>query len=234
MAAKKVYLSPSTQQANLFVVGGITEEQNSNLVTDILEKALRNKYGITVYRNSPSMNLSQIIADSNVKAPDIHVAIHSNAGGGRGCEVYAYLISGKVTNSQKLAQYIYNEFSIITPSADRGIKNGITANFGEVINTTATAVLVEMAFHDNPDDTAWLIANRQACSTAFEKAICSYYGIAYIPDSLPVSTDYEKLYREAQSQIASLQSQLTAINQELTAEKDKYNKLVASIKALIS
>ncbi len=180
-----VYLSPSTQEANRFAVGGITEEQNSNAVTDILEKALREKYGITVYRNRPDMNLSQMIADSNAKKPDIHVAIHTNAGGGRGTEVYAYIIEGKVSNSQKLAQYIYDVFSVITPSADRGVKNGRTAKLGEVVNTTATAVLVEMAFHDNPDDAAWLIANRQACSTAYEKGICRYFGIQYKPDVVP-------------------------------------------------
>jgi N-acetylmuramoyl-L-alanine amidase len=233
MTVKKVYLSPSTQQANLFVVGGITEEENSNWVTDILEKALRNKYGMTVYRNRPDMNLSEIIADSNAKSPDIHVSIHSNAGGGRGCEVYAYLISGRVTNSQKLAQYIYNEFSIITPSSDRGIKNGVVAKFGEVVKTTACAVLAEMAFHDNAEDAAWLIANRQACATAFEKGICSYFGITYIPDFVPPAMDYESLYKEAQSQITSLQSQLAAKNQELAAEKDKYNRLVTSIKELV-
>lgn len=227
MAAKKVYLSPSTQQANLFVVGGITEEQNSNWVTDILEKALKYKYGMIVYRNRPDMNLSQIIADSNAKAPDIHVSIHSNAGGGRGCEVYYYPYANRISSSQKLAQYIYNEFTVITPSGDRGLKDGIKANLGEVINTNAAAVLVEMAFHDNPEDAAWLIANRQACATAFEKGICSYFGITYIPDSTPPASNYESLFKEAQKQVVSLQSQLAA-------EKAKYDKLVASIKALIS
>lgn len=227
MAAKKVYLSPSVQKSNLFVVGGINEMQNANAVTDILEAALKNKYGMTVYRNRPDMTLSQIIADSNAKSPDIHVSIHSNAGGGRGCEVYAYIISGKVTNSQKLAQYIYNEFSAITPSADRGIKNGVAANFAEVVKTNATAVLVEMAFHDNKEDAEWLIANRKACATAFEKGICKYFGITYIPDSAPSTGNYESLYKEAQKQITSLQSQLAS-------EKAKYDKLVSSIKALIS
>lgn len=233
MTLKKVYLSPSVQQGNLFVVGDVTEEQNSNLVTDILEKALKNKYGITVYRNSPSMTLAQIIADSNAKAPDIHVSIHSNAGGGRGCEVYAYLISGKTTNSQKLAQYMYNEFSAITPSTDRGIKNGVTASLGEIVKTSATAVLVEMAFHDNKEDAAWLIANRQACATAFEKAICSYFGISYITDSTASTPDYQTLYKEAQASIASLQSQFTSKEAELAAVKDKYDKLVAALKALL-
>ncbi len=184
--AKKVYLSPSTQEANRFVAGGITEEQNSNAVTDILERALREKYGITVYRNRPDMSLSQMIADSNAKKPDIHVAIHSNAGGGRGAEVYAYIIEGKVSNSEMLARYIYEEFEVITPSADRGVKNGRTAKLGEVIYTNAFAVLVEMAFHDNPEDAAWLIANRQACATAYEKGICRYFGIQYKTDVVPV------------------------------------------------
>lgn len=197
--AKKIYLSPSIQKRNIFCVGGITEAQNSNAVTDILEKALKEKYGFEVKRNSPSMEtISQIIADSNAFDPDIHVAIHSNAGGGRGCEV----MCGYTENSKKLAQYIYNEFVGITPSSDRGVKDGM--GLGEIKSTNAYATLIEMAFHDNTEDATWLINNRQACSTAIEKGICKYFGVNYIADKVeapvvtptPISTD---LYRVRKS-----------------------------------
>ena len=185
--AKKIYLSPSTQESNLFV-GGVTEEVNSNAVCDILQKALSEKYGFEIRRNRPDMNLTQMINDSNNFNPDIHVAIHSNAGGGRGCEVYYYRVDGKVSNSQQLSQYIYNELSPLTPSSDRGLKDGRAANLGEIVRTTACATLVEMAFHDNVEDAAWMLSNRQACSTALEKGICKYFGVAYKPDVVPQPT----------------------------------------------
>lgn len=195
--AKVIYLSPSIQIHNMFCVGGVTESQNSNAVTDILEKALREKYNFTVYRNNPNMDtVSQIVSDSNSKNPNIHIAIHSNAGGGRGCEVYAYEYANGVSNSHRLAQYIYDEMSSVTPSNDRGVKDGVKARLGEVINTKACAVLIEMAFHDNAEDANWLINNRQACATAMEKGICKYFDVTYIPDVVEVPKEEStKLYR---------------------------------------
>ena len=75
--AKIVYLSPSTQENNKGVGSYGTEEKRMNEISDVVEKVLK-AHGIKVYRNKPSMSLSQVVMDSNSKKPDIHFAIHSN------------------------------------------------------------------------------------------------------------------------------------------------------------
>ena len=89
-----VYLSPSTQQDNLYVTGG-TEEQYMNLLTDEIVPYLRSS-GISYSRNTPDMTAASSIRASNEGNYDLHFAIHSNAapegkyGQVRGIEVYYF------------------------------------------------------------------------------------------------------------------------------------------------
>jgi N-acetylmuramoyl-L-alanine amidase len=149
-----------------------------NQLADVCEEFLR-QHEITVYRNRPEMSLAQVVADSNSKKPDIHFAIHSNAGGGRGCEVFCHRWGGE---GEKLSRAIYAELEPLTPSADRGIREGCN-RFGpgkplyELANTYAPAVLVEVSFHDNPDDAAWIVNNIETIGTALARGILKYFGI---------------------------------------------------------
>ncbi|AEE95801.1 N-acetylmuramoyl-L-alanine amidase family protein [Mahella australiensis] len=176
--AYKVYISPSTQEHNQYVNGN-TEEYWMNKIADVVCNLLV-KSGITVYRNKPEMELKQVVADSNAKKPDIHFAIHSNAGGGRGCEVYALLVyddNGKIkpTEGYKLAQAVYNRVSALTPTSDRGVKQG--NHLYEIKNTIAPAALIEVAFHDNPQDAAWITSNIEPIGKAIAQGICDYFGV---------------------------------------------------------
>lgn len=180
----KVYISPSTQENNVGVGNYGTEEKRMNEIADIVCPLLEYN-GFTVKRNRPEMTLSQIIADSDAWKPDIHVAIHSNAMGGtnsgqaRGCEVYGYLIDGKVTNSQRLSEAIYKEVSAITPTAGRGVKNGVPHKFAEVVTVKATSCIVEVAFHDNMEDAIWIMNNIPQIGEAIVKGICNYFGVQF-------------------------------------------------------
>ena len=58
-----VFLSPSTQEYNLYVNGG-TEEYYANLIADAMVPYLRAS-GITFSRNNPGGTVSNSIADSN-------------------------------------------------------------------------------------------------------------------------------------------------------------------------
>ncbi len=174
----KVYISPSTQERNQYINGN-TEEYWMNKVADVVCDLLA-KSGMTVYRNKPTMALEQVVADSNVKKPEVHVAIHSNAGGGRGCEVYAWIVKDakgniKPTNGYKLAQAIYSEVSKITPTSDRGVKSG--EHLYEIKNTVAPAALIEVAFHDNPADAAWITSNIENIGKAIAQGVCNYFGV---------------------------------------------------------
>lgn len=177
-----VYLSPSTQESNMGVGNYGSEEKRMNEITNITEKILK-EHGLTVYRNNPSMTITQVVQDSNSKKPDVHVAIHSNAANGkaRGCVAFCYKYGG---NGEKLSKAIYNEMEPLTPTSDRGVLEsnnfyGIGKPLYEPAYTSAPCCLLEVAFHDNIDDAQWIISNIENIGTAIAKGILKYFGIEY-------------------------------------------------------
>jgi len=184
--AVSVYLSPSVQQWNVGWGNYGTEEYRMNLVADVVQaELLRN--GLSVARNNPSQTLTQVVADSNAKNPAVHVAIHSNASAGgaaRGTEVYVHRL-GRA--SEPLARDIYAQLTAIAPTDGLGIKEGYTAFGGqgyyELRRTNAPAVLVEVAFHDNPEDAAFIINHIYEIGVAIAKGILEYFGKPYTPDT---------------------------------------------------
>jgi N-acetylmuramoyl-L-alanine amidase len=175
-----VYVSPSTQENNVGVSNYGTEEKQMNDIADIVCRLL-DYNDITYARNTPDMTLTEIVDHSNDINPKIHVAIHSNAHNGkaRGCEVWGFLIDGVYTNSQKLSECIYKELEPLTPTADRGVKNGVKTNFAEITKVKATSCIVEVAFHDNIEDALWIINNKPEIAAAIVKGICNYFGLPF-------------------------------------------------------
>ncbi len=169
----RVYISPSSQDDNVGVGNFGTEEIRMNQVADVVEAELK-RVGITTLRNTPNMDITQMVATSNAFGADVHLSIHSNAGGATGAEAYYYTGSSA---GQKLAQSVYDNLVPMTPTADRGIK--ATTQLYEVWATNAVATLVEIAFHDNATDAAFIINNIQAIGIALAKGVCSYLGIDF-------------------------------------------------------
>lgn len=168
---KNIYISPSTQENNLGLSPFTNEEKEMNGITDKLIPLLVNDGRFLVARNSPDMNVNQCAEDSNRFNADIHVSIHSNAGGGVGTEVYAY---GPKTDSETLAQCLYNQIAPLSPGKDRGIKyNPAFVEVGD--NVEATSCLIELAFHDNQTDATWLAYNHEIIAERLYKGICDYY-----------------------------------------------------------
>jgi N-acetylmuramoyl-L-alanine amidase len=169
----KVYISPSSQHDNVGVGNYGTEETRMNQVADIVETELK-RVGINTLRNNPSMDITQMVTASNNFGADVHLAIHSNAGGATGAEAYYYTGSAA---GKKLAQAVYDNIAPMTPTADRGIK--ATTELYEVWATNGIATLVEIAFHDNATDAAFIINNIHELGIAIAKGVCSYLGIDF-------------------------------------------------------
>ena len=72
-----IYLSPSTQENNLYVSGG-SEEYWMNRLADEMAPYLDSS-GIQYTRNTPDMTAASSIAASNRGNYDLHLALHSNA-----------------------------------------------------------------------------------------------------------------------------------------------------------
>ncbi len=172
--SKCVYLSPSTQQFNQYDGGG-NEEEYMNIVTDSIENYL-NEYGICYKRNNPSMTVNEIVADSNSGDYILHLAIHSNASGegnegmARGTEVYYYPLSN---TGGMFAKIIENNFKEIYPDSTK-VTTKTSLTFAELRRTKATSVLVEVAFHDNPEDANWIRNNTDKIGEALALSIKEY------------------------------------------------------------
>ena len=171
----RIYISPSSQEHNAGLSPFKVEEIEMNKIADVLVPLLNKDGRFMVKRNSPAMEVGQMATDSNNFLADIHVALHSNAGGGVGTEVYAYAPN---TNSEKLAQSLYNQISPLSPGKDRGIKfNKGLWEVGD--NVKATSALIELGFHDNAQDAFWLATNSRSIAIALYKGICDFYSYDY-------------------------------------------------------
>lgn len=148
----------------------------------ILEGTMQKKQDTLDYMTGEALQ-AQVVTGSNSKKPDIHFAIHSNAGSGnnRGCEVYCHKFGG---SGEKLARAVYSEIEPITPSSDRGVKEGCN-HYGkgkplyELAYTSAPAALIEIAYHDNKDDAVWIINNIEVIGTVIAKGILKYFDIPF-------------------------------------------------------
>lgn len=174
MEKRVIFLSPSTQEFNVGYGEYGTEEERMNQITNYLEKILKTE-GYTVYRNNPQESLTKAVQRSNEIGPDIHVAIHSNAsanGQAQGPEIFA---NRPNTSGARLAQDIYDEIMAIYPYGDIGRGVLYTSSLYEIIRTNAPAVLLEIAFHDNPDDSKWIIENEEEIAQAIARGIDKYF-----------------------------------------------------------
>ena len=179
----RIYLSPSLQENNPYVIGG-TEEEYMNLVADAMEPYLRSN-GITFTRNSPEMTLSQVIGQSNASYYDLHLALHSNAAGAgnegnvQGTDIYYYTPSSE---GKKAAEYIADTMKEIYPKPDL-VRAVATTSLAEVRRVNAPSVLAEIAYHDNVDDAAWIRDNIGGIARAMVQALALYFNIPFIEAS---------------------------------------------------
>jgi len=176
-----IYLSPSTQEYNSFYDGSGSEEYYMNLIADVMMPYLRSS-GITVKRNTPDMTAASSIAESNRGLYDLHVALHSNAaperlsGQLKGTDIY-YEPGNRW--SRAFADILVKNLSTVYPNPTL-VKALPTDFLGEVLRTNAPAVLIEFAYHDNPEDAEWIKNNIDSIARATVFSITEYFGVPFI------------------------------------------------------
>lgn len=175
----KVYLSPSLQEYNAYVNGG-TEEEIANLIADAMEPYLLAS-NVSVGRNSPEMSLGEAIAQSNDGDYDLHFAIHSNAappslsGQLSGTDAYYFYNS---PYGEEAANFVVNNMKQIAPNPDK-VEAVPTATLRELRRTNVPSVLVEVGYHDNPEEATWIKQNINPIAKALAKSITDYFGIPF-------------------------------------------------------
>ncbi len=174
-----IFLSPSTQEGNLYVTGG-SEEYWMNLLADAMEPYLIAS-GIEFSRNSPGGSATGSIRQSNSGSYDLHVALHSNAappdiyGQVRGTDVYYYPTSRE---GRRAAELIAENLKAIYPDPNKVRALG-TTRIGEVRQTKAPSVFLELAYHDNAEDANWITENIPLIARTIVLALTEYFGIPF-------------------------------------------------------
>jgi len=175
-----IYLSPSTQENNAYVTGG-SEEQWMNRLADAMIPYL-NANGIQYTRNTPEMTAASSIRASNAGTYDLHLALHSNAappnryGQVRGIIVFYYPGS---SNGRRAAEIVAGNLKAIYPLPDRVRAEGTTA-IGEVRQPRAPSVFIELGYHDNRDDAAWVTSNLDEIARNLVLSLTEYFGIPFL------------------------------------------------------
>ena len=193
-----VFLSPSTQEFNPYISPDHNEEKVMNQLAAHMEPYLRAS-GIAFVRNDPDRNVAGAIADSNAGRFDVHLALHTNAapaqfaGMLRGIDVY---FAPQSYDSELLANITANNLQRIYPLKDNVLARP-TSNLGEVLRTRAVAILAELGYHDNQEDTAWLLDNLDLIASNLVLSLTDYFGIPFISAVSPkpgrVCTDGSRL-----------------------------------------
>lgn len=170
----KVFLSPSAQEFNLYLTDG-NEEFYMNKIADSAQQILLQS-GIYVARNSPDEDFKGAIERSNSDSFDLHVAIHSNAsppnlqGKMKGPVIFYYPDSPK---SICAAQITAEKFEAIYPEREK-VALLPSYTLAELKRTTAPAVYIEVAYHDNKEDEAWIKQNVEVIAETIAASVKDY------------------------------------------------------------
>lgn len=174
--SRKIYISPSSQPANIYAVGNTNEQEQCRRIGAALDAALircgfDSRVGLdgTMYTR---------VAESNAFGAELHLPVHTNAFDGKvaGLRIMVFKRGGE---AEEIAKAIMETLAPITPGTSDGIST--YPDLYEIKNSTALCVYVEVGFHDNPEEAQWIIDHTQEIAEAICQGLCNHYGVAYVP-----------------------------------------------------
>ncbi|MBQ2039805.1 MAG: N-acetylmuramoyl-L-alanine amidase [Thermoguttaceae bacterium] len=189
--AVSLWLSPSNQIHNMGFGEYRSEKERMNEVADVVEPILK-KQGVKVYRNDPEESIRDYTRRANELNVDLYFAIHSNAfdGTAHGTVAYCHKFKdayGNETEGYRFAKRINDALMEIYPRNNRGVKESYKMYNGkpmwETSDSHMPACLVEIAFHDNEEDSKWILANIQPIGEQLAKAVLEHLAAEH-PDAV--------------------------------------------------
>lgn len=169
-----IYLNPSVQTKNMYINNLGSEAENMRDIAELMYKELKLVSYIDIEANiaKNGLSLSQSVNQSNSRKRHIHFALHSNAGGGQGTEIYT-----KGSN-KTFATTMYESFLKLGNFKRRGVKDG--THLYEIKNVKADHVaLIEFAFHDNLKEAKFIVENKALIANQMAKSILKHIDTYY-------------------------------------------------------
>lgn len=177
----KIYLSPSNQDGNTYATGDTNEMEVCYKIATETSKCLK-EYGFEVKVASKGQSNPTSISESNSWGADLHIPIHTNAGGSKGCLAILYSYD---TENVNVAKPILSKLKDVIPSrTSKGyftyadIMGNKSAQLKELSDTNAIGCYLECEFHDNKEYAQWLIKNTSVVAKAICDGVCEYYGVS--------------------------------------------------------
>lgn len=176
-----IYLSPSTQESNPYITGSGSEEYNMNLLADAMVPYLLSN-GIQYKRNTPDMTAASSIRQANEGYYDLYLALHSNASGQgeaspvRGVIAFYYPGSAE---GRRAADIFAANLRDIYPLPNL-VRTQATTTLGEVRQPRFPSVLLELGYHDNYSDAAWLETQREQIAQNLVLSLTEFFGLPFI------------------------------------------------------
>ena len=171
---KKIYISPSDQTGNVYAAGDTNEAVQCRKIAAALVTALV-RCGFAAMTNLEG-SMYDRVRQSNDWGADLHLCVHTNAHDGtvKGTRLFCYEPNGE---GYRACKAVMDALAPITP----GESDSITVwHFYEIRCAHAPTVYLEVAFHDNPEEAAWIIANTERIAETVCRGICDHYGAAYL------------------------------------------------------
>ena len=175
--AKKIFISPSNQNGNLYAYGNTNEAEQCGRIGKAVKAALERCGFQTKLEQYDTMQ--NRVTHSDQWGADMHLAIHTNATGQHtagGTQVFFYAYNGF---GNVACQKVFEELKDITPGSNAEVCKKYSALY-EVYKPNATSVYCEVEFHDVAAYAKWIIENTDAIAEAIVRGICKFYTVDYV------------------------------------------------------
>lgn len=182
----KVYLSPSDQWSNIVAGGEHSEAFHCIKIAEYARDYLElNGYEVKIGSSVKEHTYKNRVKESNEWGADLHIPIHTNAGGGHGTLVLCY--PTRLNNRHVIN--IYKEVAKLTPTKDKGIQT--TTNLYEINATNCVTAYLECEFHDNEDTEKWIDEHEKELGRAIAKGVCDADGKLSFAELTPIKKIYK-------------------------------------------
>lgn len=226
--AKKIYISPSDQTSNKYVVGNTNEAVQCRKIATVLVQSLK-RCGFEAMTNLTG-SMYDRAAESDKWGADLHLPVHTNGYNGKvqGTRIYCYNTTGE---GYKASKAIMATLKPITPGTSDSINARPTLY--EINKPKAPTAYIEVAFHDNEVEAKWIIENTEAIAEAICKGVCNHYGVAYVsptggdPAPAPEPEATNVLYRV---QVGAYSKKSGAETMQKKLKADGYNAIIVEVK----